>query len=335
MDKMRKLIEDFSKQLRDAIRLGQKAEIRPAQKEIRNVVIAGMGGSGIGGNLVSSLVQDEIKVPLLVIKNYSIPQFINEHTLFIASSFSGNTEETIACLDAALQAGAQCVAISTGGAIGKTAAQHQLDMITLPANNDSPRANLGYSVIQMLFVLHYKGLIGNHFMQETERTAALLDEEEESLRTRGEKLANSMKGYLPCIYVDSRLRPVAVRIQQQINENGKHLCHVNELPEMNHNELVGWEHPEQVMSDSKIYFLLTDYDHPRVRERIRISREILLNKAANVSDIVAKGNSLLEQCFYLIHFTDWVSYFLALANQADPNTIEAIDHLKKELAKVK
>ncbi|WP_224995480.1 bifunctional phosphoglucose/phosphomannose isomerase [Cesiribacter sp. SM1] len=335
MDKMRKLIEDFSQQLRDAIRIGQDASIKPATKEIRNVVIAGMGGSGIGGNLVASLVQDELKVPLLVLKNYSMPAFIDEHTLFIASSFSGDTEETVGSLEKAVQAGAQCTAVTSGGTIGSHAVQHQLDMIKIPGDSKSPRANIGYSVIALLFILHHKGLIGNGFVAETERIAALLDQEEESLRTRGEKLANSMKGYLPVIYTDSRISPVATRIQQQINENGKHLCHVNELPEMNHNELVGWEHPEQVMNDSKVYFLLTAYDHPRVRERIRVTRELLKGKAANVSDIEAKGDSLLEQCFYLIHFTDWVSYFLALANQADPFAIEAIDHLKKALAKVK
>lgn len=335
MDKMRKLIEDFSKQLREAVRLGQKAEIRPASREIRQVVIAGMGGSGIGGNLVASLVQDEIKVPVLVVKNYQLPHFINEHTLFIASSFSGDTEETITCLEQALAAGAQCVAISSGGTIAKMAEQHELDLARIPADTKSPRASLGYSLLQMLFVLHYKGLIGNAFIEDTERIALLLDQEEESLCIRGEKLANSMKGYLPCVYADSRLRPVALRIQQQINENGKHLCHINELPEMNHNELVGWEHPEQVMSDSKVYFLLSDYDHPRVRERVRISREMLQGKAANVSDIIAKGDSLLGQCLYLIHLTDWVSYFLALANLADPFPINATEHLKSELAKLK
>lgn len=335
MDKMRKLIEDFSNQLRDALRLGQSATVKPATREIRHVVIAGMGGSGIGGNLVASLVQDELQVPLLVLKTYSIPVFVNENTLFIASSFSGDTEETLSNLEQARQAGAQCVAITSGGNLKKTASQHQLEMIQLPGESNSPRANIGYSVVAMLFMLHYKGLIGNKFVEEVQALASLLDGEEESLRTRGEKLANSMKGYLPVLYVDSRLLPVAVRIQQQLNENGKHLCHVNELPEMNHNELVGWEHPEQVMSDCKVYFLLTDYDHPQVRERIEISRELLKGKAANVSDIVAKGGSLLEQCFYLIHFTDWVSYFLALANQADPFAIDAIDQLKSAMAKAK
>ena len=335
MDKMRKLIEDFPNQLRDALRIGEKSEVKPASKEIRNVVIAGMGGSGIGGSLVASLVQDDIKVPLIINRTYTTPAFVNEYTLFIASSFSGNTEETIASLETAMVAGAQCVAITSGGTIGKIAKEHQLDIISIPGESKSPRANIGYSVVQMLFMLHYKGLVGNAFIQQVEQTAALLDQEGPSLSTRGGKLANSIKGYLPVIYVDSRILPVAVRFRQQINENGKHLCRVDELPEMNHNEIVGWEHPEQVMSDSKVYFLLTDYDHPRVRERIRISREILKGKATNVSDIVAKGNSLLGQCFYLIHLTDWVSYFLALANQADPSAIDTIDQLKSELAKVK
>ncbi|EMR04171.1 bifunctional phosphoglucose/phosphomannose isomerase [Cesiribacter andamanensis] len=335
MDKMKKLIEDFSNQLRDALRIGKEASIQPPAREIRNVVVAGMGGSGIGGSLLASLVQDQLRVPLLVCKTYDIPAFVNEHTLFIASSFSGDTEETLSALEQALQAGAQCVAITSGGAIGSLARRRELEVISIPGESKSPRANIGYSLVQLLFMLQYKGLIGGGFAEEVERLAHGLDQEEESLRLRAEKLANSMKGYLPVIYADSRLYPLAVRIQQQLNENGKHLCHVHELPEMNHNELVGWEHPEQVLTDCKVYFLLSSYDHPRVRERFRISREILAKKAANVSTIEASGQSLLEQCLYLIHFTDWISYFLAKANDKDPFPVQAIDYLKSELEKVK
>lgn len=335
MDKIRKLIEGFTHQLQDALRLGQSIRLKPAASPIQHVVIAGMGGSAIGGNLVASIVQDELKVPILVVKNYNIPAFVGENTLFIASSFSGDTEETLECLQKARGAGAQCVVLSSGGTLAQLAQQHQLEMVGIPGDSKTPRAAIGYSVLQLLFILYAKGLIGNAFVQQTQQTIALLQQEQESLRSRGEKLANSMKGYLPFIYADSRLFPVAMRIQQQINENGKHLCHINEVPEMNHNELVGWEHPEQVMKDSKVYFLLSDYDHPRVRERFRVSRELLLQKAANASTIEAKGESLLAQCFYLIHLTDWLSYFLAFANQANPESIEAIDHLKEELSKVK
>jgi glucose/mannose-6-phosphate isomerase len=334
MDKMKVLIEGFSEQLRDALRIGHDAQVSAPEREIRNVLVAGMGGSGIGGSLVSALAQNELKVPISVSKSYDIPSFVDQHTLFIASSFSGNTEETISALEQALKAGAQCVAITSGGTIGKMAAQNQMDVINIPGESKSPRANIGYSAIQLLFMLHYKGLLSNRFIQEIEVCAMQLDAEEENLRLQAEKLANSMKGYLPILYADSKVFPVAVRIQQQINENGKHMAHANEFPEMNHNELVGWEHPAQVLKDSKVYFLRTAYDNPRVVARMRVCQDIFQEHAASVNEITARGDSFLGQCFYLIHLTDWVSYFLAAANDVDPFPVKAIDHLKSELAKV-
>ncbi len=333
MDKMKPLLEGFTDQLRDAIKIGQAAEVKPAKKEIRNVVIAGMGGSGIGGSLVATLTQDELKVPVIIIKSYDIPVFINEHTFFIASSYSGNTEETLEGLQKALNAGAQCAAITSGGKIGEIAKENELDTILIPGGSGNPGANIGYSIVQQLFMLHYKGLIGAGFVNQLESVCTLLDQEKEKMLTMAEKLGNGIKGYLPIFYADNRLYPVAVRIQQQLNGNGKHLVHTNSFPEMNHNEVVGWEHPEQILEDSKVYFLKTDYDHPRVRERFKISREIFSKRAVNIIEIEAKGKSLLEQSFYLIHLTDWISYFLAKANDTDPFTVDAIDHLKDALDK--
>lgn len=334
MDKMKTLIEDFSAQLRDALTIGQKASVQPAAQEIRNIVIAGLGGSGIGGSVVASLLKDELKVPVVVCKDYDIPAFVDGYTLFVASSFSGNTEETVSALEKALKADAQCVSVTSGGTINKMVKDNNMDVINIPGESKSPRANIGYSVIQLLYMFHYKGLISKNFESEVSRLADLLDSEESAIRERAEKLANGMKGYLPILYTDSRMYPIAIRIQQQINENGKHFCHVNEFPEMNHNELVGWEHPEQVLNDSKVYFLHTSYDNPRVKERFKICREVFSQKAASVHDIEAKGQSILEQSFYLIHLTDWVSYFLAQANSVDPFPVTVIDHLKNELTKV-
>lgn len=333
MDKMKPLIEGFPQQLRDAIKIGQAASIGPASKEIRNIVIAGMGGSGIGGALLCSLTQDDLKVPVSLLKSYDIPAFVNEHTLFIASSFSGNTEETIESLQKALNAGAQCCVICSGGKIKQLATEHGLEMILVPGKSGSARANIGYIACQLLFIIHYKELLGSGFINQVESLAALLEQETEEIRKKAEKIANGIKGYLPVIYCDSRLYPVALRMQQQLAQNGKHLAHVNEFPEMNHSELAGWDHPTQVLEDSKVYFLKTNYDHPRVRERFMASEDVLRKRAANIIDLEAKGNSLLEQCFYLIHFTDWVSYYLARANNADPFDIQAIEQLKSALAK--
>lgn len=334
MDKMKPLIEGFTDQLRDALKTGQAAEIKPARQEIRNVVIGGMGGSCISGKLVASLVQDELKVPVTIVNTYGIPAFVNKHTLFIATSFSGHTEEVVESLQKALNAEAQCVSITGGGKIGELTKENEMDSIHFSGDSGSSRAHMGYAVVQLLFMLHYKGLIGLRFVNQLESLMTLLDQEQSELRSRSEKLANGIKGYLPVIYADTRILPVAVRMQQQLNENGKHLAHTNAFPEMNYNELVGWKHPEQVLADSKVYFLKTDYDHPRVRDRFKISREIFSKRAANVIEIEAKGKSLLEQCLYLVHLTDWVSYYLGRANDVDPFAIEAIDYLKGALPKV-
>lgn len=333
MDKMKPLIEGFTNQLRDALKIGQAAEIKPARQEIRNVVIGGMGGSGISGKLAASLIQDELKVPVITVNTYDIPAFVNKHSLFIATSCSGHTEEVLESLQKALNAEAQCVSITSGGQIGELAKENEMDSLYFPGDSGNARAHMGYALVQLLFMLHYKGLIGPRFINQLESLIALLDQEQDEMRSRSEKLANGIKGYLPVIYADQRILPVALRMQQQLNENGKHLAHANAFPEMNHNELAGWKHPEQVLADSKVYFLKTDYDHPRVRDRFKISSEVFSKRAANVIEIEAKGKSLLEQCLYLIHLTDWVSYYLGRANDVDPFSIEAIDYLKETLPK--
>ena len=333
MNKMQVLIKGFTEQLRKALSIAQEAQVMQTEKEIRQVVIAGMGGSGIVGNLVASLLQDELKVPVLTVKSYQIPAFVGEHTLFVALSFSGNSEETIESLQKALKAGAHCTVITSGGKLEEVAQQNQLDIFKVPGESNSNRANIGYFSVSLLFLLHKKELISSSFVNQLENLIQLLDQEENEIEAKAKKIGNGIKGYLPIIYSDSRLTPVAIRFQQQINENGKHLAHVNEFPEMNHNEIVGWEHPEQVLEDSKVFFLKTDFDHPRVRERFKICRETFSQKATNVIELEAKGKSLLEQYFYLIHLTDWVSFFLALANDADPFPVKAIENLKSELDK--
>lgn len=333
MNKMQALIKGFPQQLQNALALGEDIKLKPATEEIRQLAIAGVGGSGIAGNLVNSLLQEELKLPVVLIKSYRLPAFVNKNTLFIALSFSGNTEETIECLQKAINAGAQCLVVTSGGKIEKIAAENKLELVKIPGETKSPRANVGYSIISLLFILRNKGLISSSFINQVESLIQILQQEENEILKKAEKVGNGIKGYLPIIYADSRFYPVAVRFQQQINESGKHLAHINEFPEMNHNEIVGWEHPEQVLADSKVFFLKTDYDHPRVRERFSLCRELFLKKATNVIELEAKGQSLLEQSFYLIHLIDWISYFLGLANDKDPFPEEAVDKLKDELSK--
>jgi glucose/mannose-6-phosphate isomerase len=335
MSTTKKYIESFTRQLAEALKIGQSLDLVRPGSDIRNMVIAGMGGSGIGANLVDSLTFGRIPIPITVCKSYNIPQFVSPHTLFVASSYSGNTEETIAALNKALLKRAHCIVIASGGKILDIAREYNLFYIQLPGGSTSPRAMLAYSVTALLSVLYHTNLIGAAFIKETENAIENLDRSEKAIQTEAEIISKKLKGKLPVIYCDSRLQAIAVRFQQQLNENAKQLAHVNTFPEMNHNELVGWKFPEAILPMLQVIYLYSDHDHERVERRMEICRDIFEKKSNSIIDIVGEGASLLEQYYYLIHLTDWISFFLAKENNIDPDPVEMIDYLKRELSNSK
>lgn len=335
MSSTKKYIEGFTRQLADALKIAGTIDLVRPGSDIRNVVITGMGGSGISANLVESLTFGRIPIPITVCKSYNIPQFVSPHTLFVACSYSGNTEETIAALNKALLKRAQCIAISSGGRLLDIAREYNLFYVQLPGGSASPRAMLGYNMIALMSVLYHTNLIGAAFIKETENAIEFLDRGMKGIESEAELIAKKLKGKLPVIYCDSRLHAMALRFQQQLNENAKHIAHVNTFPEMNHNELVGWKFPENLMPMLQVIYLYSDHDHERVEKRMEICREIFEKKSNPIIDVVGEGASLLEQYYYLIHLTDWISYYLAKENGVEPDPIESIDFLKSELSKFK
>jgi glucose/mannose-6-phosphate isomerase len=331
----KKYIEGFTLQLAEALKIGQSLDLVRPGSDIRNIVIAGMGGSGIGANLVESLTFGRIPIPITVCKSYNIPQFVSPHTLFVASSYSGNTEETIAALNKALLKRAHCIVISSGGKILDIAREYNLFYIQLPGGSPSPRAMLGFNMIALLSLLYHTNLIGAAFIKETENSIEHLNRSEKAIQTEAEIVAKKLKGKFPIIYCDSRLQAMALRFQQQLNENSKVLAHVNTFPEMNHNELVGWRFPETLLPSIQVMYLYSDHDHERVEKRMEICREIFEKKSNNIIDVIGEGASLLEQYYYLIHLTDWISFYLAKENGVEADPIEMIDYLKSELDKLK
>lgn len=333
MSVTKKSIENFTRQLGDALKIGQSLDLMRPGSDIRNIVIAGMGGSGISANLVESLTWGRIPIPITVCKSYTIPQFVNPHTLFIASSYSGNTEETIAALNKALLKRAHCIVIASGGKILEIAREYNLFYIQLPLGWSSPRAMLGYNMIALLALLYHTNLIGAAFIKETENAIEYLDRSEKAIQTEAEIIARKLKGKLPVIYCDQRLHAMATRFQQQLNENSKQFAHVNTFPEMNHNELTGWNFPENLLPMLQVIYLYSDHDHERVEKRMDICRDIFEKKSNSIIDIVGEGASLLEQYYYLIHLTDWISFYLAKENGVEADPIEVVDYLKAELDK--
>ncbi len=327
------LVENFSQQLAHAMQIGQLAKTTGHNFPITNVAIAGLGGSGIGANWVESIVKDSLQVPLTVSKDYDVPAFIGKNTLFIACSFSGNTEETLESLEKVLDRGAKVACVTSGGNMLKIAQSRGLDHIVIPGESECPRANIGYSFIQQLYLLRSYNLLNVAFEFEIEEAIKLIDQEQEEIKALAKQFADVMKGRFPILYADSRFLPLIVRIQQQINENSKQLCHVNVFPEMNHNELVGFKYPSEILSKSVVLFFESSYNNPRVGLRWNLCKGIFGKYCPEIHVTEAKGKGFITQLLYWNHLFDWASCFLAEHNGEDPFTIEVIHYLKGELSK--
>jgi glucose/mannose-6-phosphate isomerase len=332
---MKKLIEGFTLQLADALKIVQSVDLVRPGSDIRNILITGMGGSGIGANLVESLTFGRVPIPITVSKSYNIPQFVGPHTLFIACSYSGNTEETLATIHKAMLKRAHIICITSGGKMLELAKEYNLLWIKIPGGSATSRGHVGYMMISLLAALYHTNLIGAAFIKETENAIEYLNRGEKAIQSEAELIAKKLKGNLPIIYCDERLKAMATRFQNQLNENAKQLAHFNTFPEMNHNEIAGWQFPEAILPHAQVIYLYSDHDHERVEKRMEICRPVFEKRSHPIIDIVAEGASLLEQYYYLIHLTDWISYFLARENGVESAPIEAIDHLKEELSKIR
>jgi glucose/mannose-6-phosphate isomerase len=183
--------------------------------------------------------------------------------------------------------------------------------------------------------LYHTNLIGAAFIKETENAIEYLDRGEKAIQSEAELIAKKLRGKLPVIYCDERLKAMAIRFQNQINENAKQMAHVNTFPEMNYNEIEGWRFPENILPQLQVVYLYSDHDHERVEKRLEICRDIFEKRSNPIIDIVAEGASLLEQYYYLIHLTDWISYYLAKENGVDPDSEEVVNFVKGEMAKIK
>jgi len=327
---MDSLIREFPEQLKEAIEIGEAAKIKKYKKDIHHVLVCGLGGSGIGGTFVKELVENESNIPVLVNKGYSLPGYVGENTLAIFSSYSGNTEETLIAFEKALNTGAKIVCISSGGKLIATAQEKGLDYIQLPGGKPSPRACMGYSIVQQLYILNKLNIIGDNIINTIPTAANLLADEQGDIMVQALEMANHLKGKLPIIYSTEGMEAPAVRLRQQINENSKMLCWHHVIPEMNHNELVGWRSKNDQLA---VLYLRNKSDHERNQTRVRINQDII-KKYAPVYEILSKGNNKFERMMYHVHFGDWLSWYLSeLQEDVDAVEIEVINYLKGELAK--
>ncbi|MEZ4922375.1 MAG: bifunctional phosphoglucose/phosphomannose isomerase [Crocinitomicaceae bacterium] len=326
---MRELIAGINDQINEARKIGDSVDFKPTTAKIQNVLLCGLGGSGIGGTIISQLLLSELKVPFVVSKDYNAPAFVGENTLLIASSYSGNTEETIAAVEEGKTKGAEICVITSGGKLAEMAKENGWNHVIVPGG-EQPRAMLTYSLIQQLYMLNRYGLISDRHIKDLTSIPELINTNESTVQNEALIVAKTLHNNIPIIYSDSGFAGVGTRFKQQLNENSKELCWDHSLPEMTHNELVGWAGGKEFMAP---VYLATDYDHPRTTHRWKISKEVIAKQTKNISEIHAKGESKIAQIFYLIHFTDWVSFFLSELKQIDASEVDVITHLKGEMAK--
>ena len=327
---MKSLIANFSRQLEEAIKIGRNAKQAPASAPIRNVLVCGLGGSGIGGSIVSEMVIGEANVPLNTSKGYFIPAYVDEHSLVIISSYSGDTEETVNAFRMALERKAKIACITSGGMIEKMAKENGVDLILVPGGMP-PRACLGYSLTQLFFVLRFHKIINTDYAPQLESSIKLLDKEEETIKSEAKEIAGKLLGKIPVIYSTTNQEGLAIRLRQQLNENSKMLCWHHVFPEMNHNELVGWTEEH---NDLAVLILRDPDEYSRNVSRIEISKEVFRKHTSNITEIFAKGETPVEKAIYLIHLGDWVSWYLAEMRGVDAIEIAVINHLKSELSKI-
>jgi glucose/mannose-6-phosphate isomerase len=317
---MIELVDLFPQQLEKALEITKNHPLTISGTKIQSVLITGLGGSGIGGTIVKELVEPFALLPINITKDYSLPKFVNQNTLVIACSYSGNTEETLTVLESALKQNAQIVCVSSGGMVKELAQKNNLNFIEIPGGMP-PRSCLGYSLTQILYILDTFSIANINYMSSISEAVKLLLNEKESIKTEAMQLAKQMIGKTPIIYSVGNTEGVSIRFRQQINENGKMLCWHHVLPEMNHNELVAWTEQYQ-----NFIVLIYRYENEYYRntKRLEICKEVFSKYCDKIIEIKTKGNSDIERAIYAIHLGDWVSCYLAELKNVDASDISII-----------
>ena len=338
-ENMHKSIFEFPDHIIEALELGNKITLHNNYENIKNIVVAGMGGSAIGGDLVKLLIKNELKVPFVISRNYNLPNWVNQNTLVICSSYSGNTEETLSCFDDSLNKGAKIIGISTGGKLTELLIKNKLDVITIPSGLQ-PRAALALSFVPMLYLLNKLGFISSNFIKELNTTADLLkifrDKYcDQNVQNPSYAIAKKIYKTIPIIYGENEYTGIiAVRWKGQLSENAKMLAFCNDLPEMNHNEIVGWGNNKTLMKKMSVIWLQDPEDHPKVIARQSTTKDIIGKIASNHETISLRGNTQFNRLIHLVHYGDWVSYWCAVLHQTDPTPVTKIDQLKRIISKI-
>ncbi|MFH1074677.1 MAG: bifunctional phosphoglucose/phosphomannose isomerase [Candidatus Firestonebacteria bacterium] len=329
---------NFTEMVKTGIKMGKDAVIPDSYKKIKKVLFTGLGGSAIGGDILKNLLYDRSPVSITVNRNYFVPEWVDEDTLVIAASHSGNTEETISAFKDALSKRAKILVITSGGTLCGLAEKNKLPVIIVPGGNP-PRASLPYLFFPVLIVMGKLGFIKVKASELVELS---------------DMLENLKKAYAPDVKLEdnpakqlaSKLfaKPVivfgsadftdavATRWKCQLAENSKIFAFTCTIPEMNHNEIVSWDLLKKVLRKFAVLFIRDKKEPPQIRKRFKLTKEVIDKKANWTGEVNSVGESLLARLFSLIYLGDFTSVYLAMLYDKDPTAIKIIEDFKNALS---
>ncbi|MFC1454548.1 bifunctional phosphoglucose/phosphomannose isomerase [Candidatus Undinarchaeota archaeon] len=323
-----KVHELFPEACRRALDSARRVEIN--YQVPRDVLIIGMGGSAIGGDLLKEWLPD---IDISVSRSYDIPSWANKHTLVIASSYSGNTAETLSALDMALEKECMIVGLSSGGKLEKKS-KDKFPLVSLPTGYQ-PRYAISHSFFSLVGILEKTGLISKSMETDTalNELQAFRDELKHTTSTAknpAKDLAKKIGNKIPLIYSSEPLNSVGLRMKAEFNENSKVPSFSNSFPELNHNEIMGWA--SDLSKNFFSIFLRHQFESDEISKRITFTKN-LIKKKTDIYEFQAKGTTKLSQMMTTLYFGDFTSIYLALINGLDPTPVKEIEALKKYLSK--
>jgi glucose/mannose-6-phosphate isomerase len=309
--------------------------------KVDNIIISGMGGSGIAGEIIAALYRDKIDVPVFVNREYDLPRWARKDTLTIFLSYSGNTEETLSAFKVASQKKCACICITSGGKLREYAKKRGVTVISIPSDLQ-PRAAIGYMLFSLILVLQKTGILTHQIDADVAEAISVSQEVvlENSMKVEessnpSKQMARQLLGSIPQIYGWGIYAPVATRWRYQFNENSKLIARTDVIPECNHNDIVGWGcNPEASQYFSCILFRDRTLETIYLGKRFDFMKSVFNDSVQTVVDVYVKGHGALAKIISLILLGDYVSCYLAVLRQIDPTPIDVITELKQQLQKI-
>jgi len=330
-------LHGFPEQCRKAWEKVLKFELPREYAKISNVVILGMGGSAIGGDIARRLAMAESKVPVWVHRDYGLPAFVDENTLVIASSYSGNTEETLSAFTKSLGTRAKNLVITSGGKLKHLAEKEGIPVFVIDYQAP-PRAAFPHSFVPLVGIFQNLGLLADKSTDLQEAVDILQKLSRDLIETRSlasnpaKQLARKLCGHLAVIYGAEMLSEVAQRWKGEFNENSKAWTFFESFPELNHNAVVGYEFPAEVKERIFVLMLRSSSLRPRNLLRYEVTSKLLAKAGIAYEFVEARGKNALAQVLSLVHLGDYASFYLSMLNEVDPTSVDAIDFIKQYLA---